>query len=260
MGDFDIEKIIALGFGIIIFMFIFLIAIYVVLGIVLNKLNKKIYGKGTALAWIPFCNIYLLGKLTVNKFIGFFLIFVLFITGEYNFSNGNNYVSFVIVPDNMRSIIMMIYSVFVIILFIYAIVKLNKLGKNEESTINEVYLNQKTKQEIMEEDEEIKLVKWDDNNESSTEPKNNVVEESNIPFQNFVNTNTVGENNKSLESVSSIADETPINVKSNADITAEKEIVTEIKHDDIDEEYDYDNPKIQEAIDNIINNSDDDNL
>ena len=230
-----LEKILMLGFGMIIFAFIFLIAIYVVLGIVLNKLNKKIYGKGTALAWIPFCNVYLLGKLTANKFVGIFLLFVLLITGEYNFSNGNNYVSFVIVPDNVRSIIMIIYSVFVVILFIYAIVKLNKLGNNEEATINEVYLNQKTKEELEQEDEVIELVKWDENATKDINPV-------------YLN-QTPNINNEKINET---------NISSETEILEEKTIDETKKTESnlpLEEEYDYNNPKIQEAIDNILKSS-----
>ena len=46
---------------------IILIILWIIEGIIINKLHKEMYGKATALAWVPFCNIYLLGKLTVNK-------------------------------------------------------------------------------------------------------------------------------------------------------------------------------------------------
>ena len=54
------------------------ILIYILVGILLNKLNKVMYGKGTALAFIPFCNVYLLGKLTINKIVGWVLLGCLF--------------------------------------------------------------------------------------------------------------------------------------------------------------------------------------
>ena len=44
--------------GFVVFMLIFVIAIYVVEGIFLTKLNKLMYGKGTALARIPIAKSY----------------------------------------------------------------------------------------------------------------------------------------------------------------------------------------------------------
>lgn len=49
-------------------------AVYVLMGIFLTKLNKLIYGKGTPLAWIPFANCYLLGKLVFNRIVGYCLL------------------------------------------------------------------------------------------------------------------------------------------------------------------------------------------
>ena len=48
----------------------FLLAVYIAYGIVITKLHKQMYGRGSVLAWIPYCNLYLLGKLTINKFAG----------------------------------------------------------------------------------------------------------------------------------------------------------------------------------------------
>jgi len=338
--NLDLGSVLAFGFGFLFFILIFLIAIYVVLGIVLNKLNKKIYGKGTALAWIPLCNTYLLGKLTVNKIFGFILI-ALQILG------------FGLIPQQFQLMYSAINGMLFIGLFIYAIVKLNKLGKSEETFINEVYLNQKTKQEIMEEDEQVNLVKWDDNEQNKEETKEVVQEESNIPFQNISNLNSdtnpvlleekaeqyVQESNNikeevtATDSINGILNEEPqeeidntqnvlvlttnkpeetidvkennANIKKPEDINSEQndtiknnenEVVNEENiemedenkqatilektveqsalevpvveesnflenHDDVEPEYDHDNPKIQEAIDNIIHkeNEDDNN-
>ena len=60
--------------GIIVIFFIVFIVVYILQALLLSGLNKKMYGKGTILAWIPVCNTYLLGKLVVNKGFGFILI------------------------------------------------------------------------------------------------------------------------------------------------------------------------------------------
>ena len=344
----NLENILMLGFGIIIAALIFLIVIYIVLGIVLNKLNKRIYGRGTALAWIPLCDIYLLGKLTVSKFFGFILLLFSLLNSSITLGDGQNKMVYTLIPEEYKWIYSLVYSILFIILFIVAIVKLNKLGKSEETFINEVYLNQKTKQEIMEEDAEIKLVKWDDNEESANDVKTNITEENNIPFQNLINQSPIVEEKQ--ESINNIINNEDVNILlenkekplidkvdgkekiSNSEVTEtynhenENQVLQEkteelhitdevterlqetanntnnseqidpipsenktdeipdikqenimeettendvesnltelsevlneknkIEHDeDIEEEYDYDNPKIQEAIDNIV--------
>ncbi len=47
---------------------------YMLFSFLLNKLNKMVYGKKTILAWIPFANNYVLGKLTVNKVFGWVML------------------------------------------------------------------------------------------------------------------------------------------------------------------------------------------
>lgn len=203
------------GFVILVLSFVFIV--YIILGVVLTKLNKKIYGKATILAWLPFFNIYLLGKLTIGRLMGFVLVFFSLLGTRYEFSNDGNTVIYVIIPDFLRPYYLVFTALIIISLFICAIVKLNKLSKGEENYINEVYLNQKTKKEIEEEDEAISIVKWDDDSTSVNFTMNQVEEK---PI------------------------ETPIISNESSNLSPYS-----------DEPYDYDNPKIQEAIDNIIYNN-----
>ena len=103
------------------------IAIYVVMGIVLNKLNKAMYGKGTALAWIPICNTYLLGKLTVNKLVGWILVICIFVTDSYTTTVDGVEKTYSLLPASISSTVTTIYGLVVLGLFIYAIVKYNQL-------------------------------------------------------------------------------------------------------------------------------------
>ena len=50
------------------------IAMWIFLGIFLNKYSKLKTGKGTAIAWIPVINVYVLGKLAFNKIVGWLLV------------------------------------------------------------------------------------------------------------------------------------------------------------------------------------------
>lgn len=105
MSDMEIfGAIAAMSFGIIIMAFVILIAIYVVQAIFLSSFNKLVYGKGTWMAWVPYCNTYLLGKLTFNETVGWVLV-------------GTSILSMFV------SFLSPIYSLASFGLFIYAIVK-----------------------------------------------------------------------------------------------------------------------------------------
>lgn len=114
-------------FAFTIIIFIVIIAVYVVQGIFLNKLNKLIYGKSTPMAWIPIANTYLLGKLTINKTVGWILVACIFLTGTFTTTINGVEKSYTILPENINSIISPLYSLSIIVLLIYAIVKYNKL-------------------------------------------------------------------------------------------------------------------------------------
>ena len=109
---------------------ILVIGFYVAQGIVLTKLNKLMYGKGTPMAWIPLANVYLLGKLTVNKIVGWVLIVFFILSCSVSISINGNETTYGILPENIRSIVSTIYSLVAFVLFIYAIVKYVKLKKS----------------------------------------------------------------------------------------------------------------------------------
>ena len=54
-----------------------LIVAYSMVSVLINKLNDAIHGKITVLAWVPVTNVYLLGKLVVNKIMGILLAVLL---------------------------------------------------------------------------------------------------------------------------------------------------------------------------------------
>lgn len=120
-----------LGFLLIIFLILLLI-IYIVQAVFLNKFNKLVYGKGTVMAWLPIFNVYLLGKLTFNKLIGWILVICSFLTTKVTTTiNGVVTNSSTILPENIIPIFQIIYSIVLIVLFIYAIIKYFKLKKTK---------------------------------------------------------------------------------------------------------------------------------
>lgn len=116
--------------GFVIVIFILGIGIYIAQAIFLNKFNRLVNGKGTAMAWIPIFNIYLLGKLTVNKLVGWVLVGCVFLTGTYTTTINGVETSRTILPEGISSVVATVYGLAVLGLFIYAIIKYNKIKKS----------------------------------------------------------------------------------------------------------------------------------
>ncbi len=112
---------------------IFAIGIYVLEGIFLTKFNKLVYKKGTPMAWIPIVNLYLLGKLTFNKIVGWILVIALFLNVRFTVTIGNQTISKSLLPDSIASIFSVVYNLAVLGIFIYAIIKYFNLKKTQNS-------------------------------------------------------------------------------------------------------------------------------
>ena len=125
------------------------IGIYVAQAIFLSKFNKLVNGKGTPMAWIPIANIYLLGKLTVNKIVGWILVICSFLTGTVTTTINGNETTHTILPEGLNSIVSTSYSISVIGLFIYAIVKYKRLKKINNSSMIQQSINNHVQQQTM---------------------------------------------------------------------------------------------------------------
>lgn len=121
-----------IGFAIIIF--VIAIILYIVQAIFLNRFNKLVYGKGTALAWIPICNIYLLGKLTFNKTIGWILVICSILSSSFKITINGVTTTHSILPEDLSDMLSLVYSIAVIGLFVYAIVKYIRLKNNSSNS------------------------------------------------------------------------------------------------------------------------------
>lgn len=121
-------------FMIIIVVLILSLAMYIANGIITYKLNKKIYGKGTPMAWIPVFNYYLTIKLAINKMVGIIAMILLILTTNLSITTTNSYglsevKSFSIIPSPIAGIVSNAVSLLIIICFILNIIKLVKLNK-----------------------------------------------------------------------------------------------------------------------------------
>lgn len=116
----------------IILVFAILVGIYIAFAIFLNKFNLLVYKQKTALAWIPICNIYLLGKLTVNKTVGWILVVTSFLTTKYTVTINNISKVYTFLPTKLNYIVQGIYNVAVIGLLVYGIIKYNELKEKSK--------------------------------------------------------------------------------------------------------------------------------
>ena len=112
------------------FYIIILIILWIIEGIIINKLHKEMYGKATVLAWVPFCNIYLLGKLTVNKTVGWALAISKILTYTITTTVNGVQKTYSILPSSISTLLSGIIGIITFCLLIYAIVKYKRLEKS----------------------------------------------------------------------------------------------------------------------------------
>lgn len=109
--------------------------IYICTAIFLNKFNKLKYGKGTFMAWIPVFQQYLIGKLAVNKTVGWILVAIwavsLVLSGEASFTLAS------------------IYSLASFILLIVCVVKYFKLKEEKKYNMEENIRREKPIEQVL---------------------------------------------------------------------------------------------------------------
>ena len=122
--------------GLAVVMLILALFMYIVQGIFLTKLNKLMYGKGSALAWIPVVNVYLLGKLTINKIAGWILLIATFCTTTFTSTINGIEKTSSIIPAPLNKTVSNILSIVEFGLLIYAIIKYFNLKKQYSSEVS----------------------------------------------------------------------------------------------------------------------------
>ena len=172
-----------------IFFLVIVIAVYIVVGIFLNKFNKLVYGKGTPMAFIPFANVYLLGKLTVNKVVGLLLVFVPILTATFTTNINGIENTYTLLPVDISSKVSIITNIVTFGLFIYAIFLYFKLKKDKEKVI---YVSHKENRLLERNKESAMIEKLINNKDNATSSLNS---ES---YKNNVNNNINNARNESV--------------------------------------------------------------
>lgn len=110
-----------------------LLILYVIFSSILSKANKTIYEEKNIFAWIPIFNLYLLGKIAINKIIGVILVLLVFLIGSLisipYFQN--------VIPSYIVDILSLVFIFVIIILFFIVLVKYFKVKKRKRT----VYVN-----------------------------------------------------------------------------------------------------------------------
>lgn len=107
--------------------FLLIIVIYIAQALFLSNFNNLVYGKKTALGWLPIANVYLLGKLLFNKKVGWALVGGILLNSTVTININGVETVYRLLPKDLSSIFSLVYSFVIFALFIYAIVKYSNL-------------------------------------------------------------------------------------------------------------------------------------
>jgi len=107
--------------------------IYILISIFLNKFNRLVYGKGTAMCFIPIANIYLIGKLAVNKTVGWLLVIGIFLNARYTITINNVETVYRLFPENVSEILYKVEECIIFVLFIYGINKYFEIKNSKKN-------------------------------------------------------------------------------------------------------------------------------
>jgi|GEM_PF-1755668 len=127
------ETIVQYLFIILIVLAVIGLILYILFSIFLNKFNKLVYGKQTVMAWLPLFNVYLFGKLTINKAFGWLLVIGSFLTFSTTTNVNGIEKTSSILPSKIMPIYSSIYYLVSFIVLILGIVKYFRLKKENNS-------------------------------------------------------------------------------------------------------------------------------
>lgn len=102
---------------------VLVILIYIAISSFLNKFHKLVYGKGTILVWLPFTQVYMLGKLAVNKTVGWIMVIASIMTTKFTTTVNGIETESQLLSEPFSSMV----SIAQLILLVYAIIKYNRL-------------------------------------------------------------------------------------------------------------------------------------
>ncbi len=105
---------------------IIIIVCYSALAIFLNRFNKKVTGNPTVMAWIPFANAYLLGKLTFNKDAGYGLVALFVLSGTLRLTFDKTTIVLSL-PNVLQVILGAVFAGAFVVILIFGVKKYEKI-------------------------------------------------------------------------------------------------------------------------------------
>ena len=158
------------------------LSLYVIYATTLNKLNRALYKKDTPMAWIPIINIYLLGKLTIHKLFGFVLVIGLVLGSNVTITTDNTSKIYSILPENIQGIYYIIYSGVLVVLFVFACIKLKNTAVEEDIMITDIRKSERLNRPFIDPRMQVK---------KTQELSNQTNDFSNDSFSNNTNSSTI---------------------------------------------------------------------
>lgn len=107
------------------------LGVYVLVGMVLSKANKQKYGVNTLMAWFPIVNIYLIGKISSSKIMGWLLLIGFLLTCEWSTIDGSIKRSVGFMPQPYRLILN--YAIIGVIVMLFLKVVYDLMHNNYEN-------------------------------------------------------------------------------------------------------------------------------
>ena len=111
------------------------IVIFIIQALITNKLNKTLYGNSSIFAFIPFLNMFTLGKVCADEIVGFVLMVMLILCFRLEIGILGVEKTFALIPESTSSILFP-YCIFLIgCLFVYSIFKFFRSIKEKKGKI-----------------------------------------------------------------------------------------------------------------------------
>lgn len=111
------------------------IVAFIIQALVTNKLNKTLYGRYSIFAFIPFLNMFTLGKVCADEIVGIILMLMLILCFRLNISIAGVDKTLAIIPESTSTILFPYCMFLIICLFIYSIFKFFRSIKDKKGKI-----------------------------------------------------------------------------------------------------------------------------
>ena len=108
---------------------------FILQALITNKLNKSLYGRASIFAFIPFLNMFTLGKVCADEIVGFVLMVMLILCFRLNITIAGVDKTFALIPESTSSVLFPYCLFLICCLYIYSIFKFFRVLKEKKGKI-----------------------------------------------------------------------------------------------------------------------------